>query len=118
MNPGPECGAIGAWSRSRTKRSAPRTIRTCSTITCRRRRSRISERAGSPRSERPDGSGPRLECAALRSEIGCLGLRDREQVLAEMIAVVFGAHHLQALVRHLAPASCHVERFVEGIGVV
>ena len=42
-SPGPECGAIGAWSRSRTKKSAPRTTPISSTITSRRRRSRISE---------------------------------------------------------------------------
>ena len=56
--------------------------------------------------------------AALRSEIGRFGLRDREQILAEMIAVVLGTDHLQTLVRHLAPTSRHVERFVEGVGVV
>src|SRR5262249_18547899 len=52
------------------------------------------------------------------SEIGSLGLRNREQVLAEMIPVVFGTDHLQERVRHLAPASHHVERFIESVRVV
>src|SRR6266850_1447490 len=43
ISPGPECGAIGASSRRAPKKSAPRTIRISSTITCRSRRSRISE---------------------------------------------------------------------------
>src|ERR1700722_20335766 len=52
--------------------------------------------------------------APQRSEIRPVCLRDREQVLAEMIAVVFGADRLQQLVLHLAPPLPHVQRLAEG----
>src|SRR5437016_3890052 len=51
-------------------------------------------------------------------EIRHVGVRDREQVLAEMIPVVLGTDHLVERVRHLAPAPHHVERLVEGVRVV
>src|ERR1700693_3095251 len=51
-------------------------------------------------------------------EIYLVGMRNRKQVLAENIAVVFGAHRFQHRVGHLAPAHDHVQRFVEGVGII
>src|SRR5262245_56553594 len=42
-------------------------------------------------------------------EIRFVSLRDRKQVLVEMVLVVFRADHLHQRVRHLAPAPHHVE---------
>src|SRR5438045_6558631 len=44
------------------------------------------------------------------SEIRFVGARDRKQVLAEAIPVVFRTDRLQELVRHLVPASRQVKR--------
>src|SRR5262249_19590503 len=51
------------------------------------------------------------------TEIRRVGLRDGEQVLAEMIAVVLGAHRLEQLVVHLAPPLDHVKRLVERLRI-
>src|ERR1700733_4246914 len=80
------------------------------------RRSRFTLRAklhaGACTAERNPSAVPRA------SEIRRFGLRDREQVLAEMIAVVLGTDHLQTLVLHRSPTLNHVERFVERIGIL
>src|SRR5947208_1775449 len=50
-------------------------------------------------------------------EIRFVSARHRKEVLAEMISVVFCAHHLQQLVWYFVPAAHHVERLVESVGV-
>jgi hypothetical protein len=67
--------------------------------------------------ERPYGMVEIFWLAFCYSEIGLFGLRNREQVLPEMIPVVFGTDHLQERIRHLAPAPHHVEWFIESVGV-
>src|SRR5262249_55424577 len=68
--------------------------------------------------EKPYGMVDSFGSRSGRSEIGPFGLRNWEQVLPEMVPVVFGTDHLQERIRHLLPAPHHVERFVESAGVV
>src|SRR5436190_1944443 len=49
-----------------------------------------------------------------RSEIGFLGFRQREQVVAVVVLVVLGADELPPLALLLAPARRHIHGFVEG----
>src|SRR5439155_1012159 len=56
--------------------------------------------------------------ASPRSEIGLVGLGDPKQILAEMIAVILGADRLQQRMGYLAPALHHVERLVDGLGIL
>ena len=53
-----------------------------------------------------------------RSEIGFLGFRKREQVVAVVVLIVLGADELPPLTLLLAPARCHVHGFVEGVLVL
>ena len=46
------------------------------------------------------------------------GLWDGEQVLAVNIAVIFSAYRLQMGVGYFAPTHDHIQRLVEGVGVI
>jgi hypothetical protein len=59
------------------------------------------------------GASTRFHEADQRIRNPTYRLADREQVLAEVVAFVLGAHRFQHLVVHLAPALDHVKRFVE-----
>src|SRR5882672_9222627 len=60
----------------------------------------------------------RLPRCAPRSEIRRLRLREREQIVAEAVAIVLGTDELLPRARLLAPARHHVHGLVEGIRVL